>query len=222
MEPGEAVRVLIADDHAIVRQGLRSILESEEGIEVIGEAIDGEDAVAKVADMLPDVVLMDISMPKLTGVQAVWRIAQNTPSAKVIILTNYDDDDLIYESTKAGAVGYLMKDVPPERLTQAIRAAAEGYFLISPKVGRRMMDEFTRTSESRLKLAEDLTATLTAREKEVLELITKGHSNKEIADILFIAEKTVKTHISNILSKLHVTNRSQAICYVMQKGATKD
>lgn len=220
MEKGEEITVLIADDHPIVRQGLHTILEMEEGLEVVGEASNGNEAVAKVEELLPDVVLMDIRMSGLDGVQATQRITQTTPSAKVIILTNYDDDELIYESTKAGAVGYLMKDVPPHRLIEAIKAAAEGYYLISPKVGRRMMDEFTRTAEARQE-AGNLVATLTPREKEVLALVTKGYSNKDIANQLIIAEKTVKTHISNILSKLQVTNRAQAICYVMQKGPGK-
>ncbi|MFH1485122.1 MAG: response regulator transcription factor [Chloroflexota bacterium] len=221
MGKDDNIKVLLADDHQIVRQGLRMILEMEDGIEVIGEASNGEEAVQMVADNLPDVVLMDIRMSGLNGVQATEKIAQNTPSAKVIILTNYDDEELVFETTKAGAVGYLLKDVPPGRLTGAIKAAAEGYYLISPGVGRRMMETLTRTSETQVADA-SLTTSLTPREKEVLDLIVRGCGNREIAEKLFIAEKTVKTHISNILSKLHATNRAQAIAYVMKESIKKE
>lgn len=221
MENDQEIRVLIADDHPIVRQGLRSILETEDGLKVVGEAANGEEAVTRVTDLCPDVVLMDIRMSRLDGLQATQKIVENSPLTKVIILTNYDEDELIYESTRVGAVGYLMKDVPPPRLVEAIKGAAEGYYLISPRVGRRMMGEINRAAEQQPEEFNGLLETLTPREKEVLYLMVKGYGNKRIAGELIIAEKTVKTHVSNIFSKLQVANRAEALAYVMQGGPVK-
>lgn len=215
-EPGDdRIRLLVADDHAIVREGLNSILRSVGGIEVVGEARNGLEAVSKAADLLPDVVLMDIRMADMDGVEATRRLRAITPSARVIILTNYDEDELVFNSIRAGASGYLLKEVGVEELVTAIRSVAQGYSLIYPSVARRVLDEFgglRRDAGDHEEAFEDLTQ----REREVLNLIAQGRANKEIAAQLCISEKTVKTHVSNILSKLQMTDRTQAALYALR------
>ena len=209
------IRLLVADDHAIVREGLHSILQSVGGIEVVGEARNGIEAVSKAADLLPDVVLMDIRMADMDGVEATRRLRATTPSARVIILTNYDEDELVFNSIRAGASGYLLKEVGVEELVTAIRTVAQGYSLIYPSVARRVLDEFgglRKDAEEQAEAFEDLTQ----REREVLNLVAQGKANKEIAAQLCISEKTVKTHVSNILSKLQMTDRTQAALYALR------
>ncbi len=213
------VRVLIADDHAVVRSGLRSILDSEEDIEVVGEAADGHQALEQAQELLPDVILMDINMGDWDGVTATRRVRNSVPSSRVIVLTNYDEDNLVFSSIRAGASGYLLKEVSGHQLTNAIRTVADGFSLIYPSVARRVLDEFGRLRVGAAPMDDDQGySDLTPREREVLKLIASGRANKEIGTELGISERTVKTHISNIFSKLQLTDRTQAALYVHNRG----
>jgi two-component system, NarL family, response regulator LiaR len=206
------IRVLIADDHAVVRQGLRTFLELQDDIEVVGDVDDGEAALAAAAEHEPDVVLMDLVMPGVDGVEAIRRLRERQPHARVLVLTSFLDDGKLFPAVRAGAAGYLLKDVEPAELVRAIRAASEGEALLHPAVAARLMEEF---SVSGRPAAED---SLTTRERQVLELITRGLPNKLIARELEIAEKTVKTHVSSILGKLGLTDRTQAALYAVRSG----
>ena len=213
------IRVLIADDHAVVRSGLRSILESEDDIEVVGEAADGHQALERAQELLPDVILMDINMGDWDGVTATRRVRNSVPSCRVIVLTNYDEDNLVFSSIRAGASGYLLKEVTGSQLTNAIRTVADGFSLIYPSVARRVLDEFGRLRVGTAQPDDDQGySDLTPREREVLKLIASGRANKEIGTELGISERTVKTHISNIFSKLQLTDRTQAALYVHNRG----
>ena len=213
------IRVLIADDHAVVRSGLRSILESEADIEVVGEAGDGHQALEMAQDQLPDVILMDIKMGDWDGVTATRRVRNSVPSSRVIVLTNHDEDELVFSSIRAGASGFLLKEVSGQQLTNAIRTVADGFSLIYPSVARRVLDEFGRLRIGESRASEDAGyADLTPREREVLMLVASGKANKEIGGQLGISERTVKTHISNIFSKLQLTDRTQAALYVHNRG----
>ena len=213
------VRVLIADDHAVVRSGLRSILETESDIEVVGEAADGHQALEVAQDLLPDVILMDIKMGDWDGVTATRRVRNSVPSSRVIVLTNHDEDELVFASIRAGASGYLLKEISGHQLTNAIRTVADGFSLIYPSVAKRVLDEFGRLRTTIGKQDEDEGySDLTPREREVLRLVASGRANKEIGGELGISERTVKTHISNIFSKLQLTDRTQAALYVHNRG----
>src|ERR687888_2129224 len=213
------IRVLLADDHALVRSGLRSILDHEPEIEIIGEAGDGHEALALAQDLLPDVILMDIKMGDWDGVTATRRVRNSVPSARVIVLTNYDEDDLVFSSIRAGASGYLLKEVTGSQLANAIRTVADGFSLIYPSVAKRVLDEFGRLRGGDRPAGDDEGySDLTARGGEVLKLVAGGRANKEIAAALGISERTVKTHISNIFSKLELTDRTQAALYVHNRG----
>jgi DNA-binding NarL/FixJ family response regulator len=213
------IRVLIADDHAVVRSGLRSILEHEDDIDVIGEAADGHQALESAQELLPDVILMDINMGDWDGVTATRRVRNSVPSSRVIVLTNYDEDNLVFSSIRAGASGYLLKEVSGQQLTNAIRTVADGFSLIYPSVARRVLDEFGRLRVGSAPADDDQGySDLTPREREVLKLIASGRANKEIGNELGISERTVKTHISNIFSKLQLTDRTQAALYVHNRG----
>jgi NarL family two-component system response regulator LiaR len=203
----DPIRVLIADDHAVLREGLRSFLELQPGIEIVGDAADGAEAVELAQRLRPGVVLMDLVMPKLDGVEAMRELNERVPGTRVIILTSYIDDDRLLPAIRAGAAGYLLKNAEPQELARAIRTAAAGEALIDPSVAARLVERLSQ-DESR-----DDYETLTAREREVLELIGRGYSNKRIALELGIAEKTVKTHVSNLLGKLGVADRTQAALY---------
>lgn len=209
---GETIRVLIADDHAIVREGLCTILGFQEGIEVVGEASDGQEAVALAESLAPDVVLMDIRMSKLGGVEATGRIKAQHPQIGVIVLTNYDDDEYVFEGIEAGASGYLLKDISSDDLGEAIRRVAQGESLMAPSVLRKVLDEFAHRAEERGLPHEGLTP----RELEVVQALARGLKNEEIAKELFITEKTVKSHLGSIFSKLGVNARSQAILYAIK------
>jgi DNA-binding NarL/FixJ family response regulator len=214
------VRVLIADDHSLVRSGLRSVLESEPAIEVIGEATDGHNALALAEELLPDVVLMDIKMGDWDGVTATRRVRNSVPSTRVIVLTNYDEDELVFAAIRAGASGYLLKEVTAGQLLNAIQTVPEGFSLIYPSIARRVLDEFGRLrTQPRGAEDDEGYSALTARERDVLRLVASGKANKEIAAALGIGERTVKTHISNIFSKLELTDRTQAALYVHNHGA---
>lgn len=214
----DKIRVLVVDDHPIVREGLRSLLEAEDYIEIVGEASDGQEAVHKMLGLVPDVVLMDIRMAGMDGVEATRQIKQQNPSVKIVILTSYDDDEQVFEAIRSGASGYVLKDVHPDQLLRAIRTVADGYSLMSPPVARKVQSEFERLAKPRGAVTEDEATPLTVRENEVLALIARGYNNREIAATLSISEKTVKTHISNIFAKLQITDRAQAVLYAARKG----
>ncbi len=197
---------MIADDHAVVREGLRTFLELQEGIEVAGEASDGREAVDEAERLLPDVVLMDLVMPRLDGVEAMRELRTRVPGARVVVLTSFLDDERVLPALRAGAAGYLLKNVEPRELARSIRLAAAGEALIDPAVAARLVDALG--SDRRAEQAE-----LTPREQEVLDLIGRGFANKRIALELGIAEKTVKTHVSHVLAKLGVSDRTQAALY---------
>ncbi len=216
----EPVRVLIADDHAIVREGLITILQTSPDVEVVGEARDGAEAITKASELLPDIVLMDLRMGGMDdGIEATRLLRSTTPSAKVIVLTNYDEEEDVFQSLRAGASGYLLKDVGPAELINAVRTVSQGYSLIHPSVARRVLREFSKPHGERAPVAsiEDLTP----REVEVLSLVAQGRSNKEIAGLLCIAERTVKTHVSNILSKLQMSDRTQAALFAVKQGLVR-
>jgi len=196
----------------VVRQGLRTFLELQEDIEVVADVADGRQALVAVAEHDPDVVLMDLVLPEVDGVEAIRRIASEWPRIRVIALTSFLDDDKVFPAVRAGAAGYLLKDVEPAELVRAIRTVDDGEALLHPAVAARLMEEFSETERPAAEEA------LTAREREVLELIARGLPNKLIARDLEIAEKTVKTHVSSILSKLGLTDRTQAALYAVRSG----
>ncbi|MCA0971992.1 response regulator transcription factor [Halobacillus litoralis] len=206
-----AIRVLLVDDHLVVLRGLRFFLNTQEDITIIGEAENGAEALKAVNDLQPDVVLMDLMMPVMDGVEATRKVKEENPEAKVVVLTSFSDQDHVIPALQAGAIGYQLKDVEPDLLVDTIRKAAEGEKYLHPKATDLLLSEMTVGKE-----AETPLYTLTKREKEVLEQITLGKSNKEISSDLYITEKTVKTHVSNILSKLDVHDRTQAAIYAMK------
>jgi NarL family two-component system response regulator LiaR len=208
----DPIRVLIVDDHAVVREGLRTFLELQDGIEVAGEAVDGEDAIREAERLRPDVVLMDLVMPNLDGVEAMRELRQRVPGARVIVLTSFLEDERLLPAVRAGAAGYLLKNVQPQELARAIRTAAAGEALLDPAVAARLVEALEE--DGRDARAEQLTP----REREVLALIGRGFANKRIALELGIAEKTVKTHVGNVLSKLGVSDRTQAALYAARIG----
>jgi DNA-binding NarL/FixJ family response regulator len=206
------IRVAIADDHAVVRQGLRTFLDLQEDIEVVAEAADGAAALTAAAGA--DVVLLDLVMPKLDGVAALRALRSRAPEARVIVLTSFGDDERLFAALRAGAVGYLLKDVEPGELVRAIRTAHAGQSPLSPAVAARVVDELAHGGHRAAAAAEDLTP----RELEVLRLIARGRSKKVIALELGMAEKTVKTHVSHLLAKLGVADRTQAALYAVREG----
>jgi NarL family two-component system response regulator LiaR len=203
------IRILVVDDHSVVRQGLRMFLGLDPELEVIGEAVDGADGVKKAKELKPDVVLMDLLMPVMDGITAIGVLRRELPDTEVIALTSVLEDSSVVGAVRAGAIGYLLKDTESDELCRAIKAAAAGQVQLSPKAAARLMRE-VRAPES--------PETLTERETEVLRLLAQGRSNKEIAHDLTIGEKTVKTHVSNILSKLSVPSRTQAALYAVRIG----
>jgi DNA-binding NarL/FixJ family response regulator len=212
------IRVLIADDHELMRNGLRAILDAQQDIEVIGEAEHGAQAVENATRLHPDVVIMDIRMPRLDGIEATRRLAaQGEKTPKVLVLTTFDLDEYVYEALRAGAAGFLLKDTPPRQLAEAVRTIAAGESLLAPAVTRRLIERYVSRPPSdtarRGRFAE-----LTERELEVLQLITRGLSNSEIGARLFLSEATVKTHVTRILSKLGVRDRVQAVVLAYESG----
>ncbi|HEV8603539.1 MAG TPA: response regulator transcription factor [Gaiellaceae bacterium] len=207
----ERIRVLIADDHAVVREGLRTFIGLQEDLEVVGEAADGREAVAAAERLRPDVVLMDLVMPHLDGVEAIRRIRERRPSARVIVLTSFIEDTKLFPALQAGAAGYLLKDVEPRELSRAIRAVAAGEALLDPSVTARLLRELAEPERRKVDV-------LTERERQVLALIARGLSNKQIAAELVLSEKTVKTHVSHVLSKLQLTDRTQAALWAVRAG----
>jgi DNA-binding NarL/FixJ family response regulator len=206
------IRVLIADDHAVVRQGLRTYLDLQPDIEVVAEAADGEAAVRDAARLEPDVVLLDLAMPRLDGVAALAQLHERAPGARVIVLTSFGEDDRLFAALRGGAAGFLLKDIEPAELARSIRTAHGGQSPLSPAVATRVIDELAQGGRAR---ATDL---LTPRELDVLRLIARGRSNKRIALELGVAEKTVKTHVGHVLAKLGVADRTQAALYAVREG----
>lgn len=205
------IKVLIVDDQTLVRQGLATLLALEEDLEIVGQAGDGEEAISQVGFLQPDVVLMDMRMPKKTGVEATQEICKRYPSVKVLVLTTYDEDDLIVGALKAGACGYLLKDSPSEKLATAIRAVKEGYTQLSPAVTPKVVSLMHGTEKSK---KADLLKSFSEREVEVIELIAKGLSNKEIAETLYITQGTVKNYVTKILGQLNLRDRTQLAVWV--------
>lgn len=225
--PGATIKVLVVDDHAMVRQGLRTFLELQDdsvpGIAVVGEAENGLKAVELARETQPDIVLLDLVMPQMDGIQATAKICACSPHSRIIILTSFGEEDKVLPAIRAGAQGYLLKDIPPEELVHAIREVYLGKVQLHPEIARRLMSAVAvqgRAPEDHA--VRDSESSLTAREREVLQLIADGCHNREIAEKLVISEKTVKTHVSNILSKLHLEDRTQAAIYALKHGGTTD
>ncbi|MFF0814356.1 response regulator [Rhodococcus sp. NPDC003318] len=214
-----AITVFIADDQAMVRQGFGALLAAQPDISVVGDAPDGKVAVEEVLRLRPDVVLMDVRMPELNGLEAAERIlgAALQPPVRVLMLTTFDIDDYVYEALRVGASGFLLKDAPAEELIRAVRVVADGEALLAPSVTRRLIADVTHRRAARRAEPAQL-ATLTPREREVLELIARGLSNTEIAETLFVAEQTVKTHVGKVLGKLHLRDRAQAVVLAYETG----
>ena len=209
----DAISVVIVDDHAMVRQGLRTFLDLHDDIRVTGEAANGVEAVERAAQLRPDVVLMDLVMPEMDGIEATKRIRSICPDTKVIVLTSFTEDEKLFPSIKAGAMGYLLKNVSPVDLVNAIKAAHRGEAQLNPEIARRLMEEVSNKPSTSSSEEE-----LTPRELDVLRLIAQGKNNRDISEELVVSEKTVKTHVSNILGKLHVVGRTQAAIYAINQG----
>jgi two-component system NarL family response regulator len=207
----------MADDQALFRRGLFVLLNSEPGIEVVAEAQDGEEAIAKAAELAPDVVLLDVRMPRMDGIEAARRIRELLPSTKVLMLTVSDEEDDLYEAVKAGANGYLLKEVSVEDVADAIHAVVQGQSLISPSMASKLLREFNALARQAAEREQLPAPVLTARELEVLRLVARGMSNKDVADHLFISENTVKNHVRNILEKLHLHSRMEAVMYAVRQ-----
>jgi len=207
------IRVLIVDDHEVVRRGVRTLLELEHDIQIVGETADGVEAVNATSRLTPDVILLDLEMPHLSGVEAIPRILAACPQSKVLVLTSFATDDKVFPAIKAGALGYLLKDSSPEDLVEAIREVNRGESRLHPQIARKVLDELSHPAD-RPKTSDPLTA----REVEVIRLMALGLGNQEIADELVIGESTVRNHVSSILSKLHLANRTQAALYALRSG----
>lgn len=204
------IKILLVDDQPLFREGLRTLLSVQSDFEVVGEAGNGEEAIGLVRSLLPSVVLMDLQMPVLDGVAATRRLQEEQPDCRVIVLTTFDDDEMVFDGLRAGAVGYLLKDAPSEKLAEAIRVAARGETFLQPSVAAKVVAEFSRLSRKTARTSESLIEPLSERELEVLRLIARGASNREIAESLFLAEGTVKNHVTSILGKLEARDRTQA------------
>ncbi|MBI1293742.1 response regulator [bacterium] len=207
------IRILITDDHVVVRRGTQALLATEPEIEVVGEAKNGEEAVAKALQLQPDVILMDLEMPVMDGIEAIRRITASRPDARVLVLTSFATDDKVFPAIKAGALGYLLKDSSPDELVRAIRQVHRGESSLHPTIARKLLQEMSRPMQK-----PPTADPLTEREVEVLRLVAQGRSNQDIADELVISEATVRTHVSNILGKLHLASRTQAALYALKEG----
>jgi len=207
------IRILIVDDHEVVRKGIRSLLSTESDMQVVGEASNGREAIEQAETLLPDVIIMDLVMPEVDGLEAIARIRSRHPRSRILVLTSFGSDHKLFPALKAGAVGYLLKDTSPEDLIRAIRNAAAGRTSLHPTVARRLLIEFSNDSENH-RPAEPLTA----REIELIRRLARGHTNEQIGEELHISEATVRTHVSHILGKLNLTNRTQAALYALREG----
>jgi DNA-binding NarL/FixJ family response regulator len=213
----DEIRVMICDDHALFRRGLIMVLEAEDDIAVVAEAEDGQDAVDKAVECVPDVVLMDVRMPGVDGIEATRRLAEKVPTAKILMLTVSDEEEDLYEAIKAGATGYLLKEVSIEEVAPAARAVVAGQSLISPSMASKLLGEFSNLAKRAEERSSVPTPRLTDRELEVLRLVAQGKSNREIAGDLYISENTVKNHVRNILEKLHLHTRMEAVMYAVRE-----
>jgi two-component system, NarL family, response regulator LiaR len=214
----ESITVLLVDDHALVRQGVRAFLETQSDIAVVAEAGSGEEAVRLAAEQAPDVALVDLIMPGMDGVEATRRLKARSPSTNVVVLTSYHDDEHVFPAIQAGALSYILKEVGPNELADAVRKAASGEAVLHPRVAARVVREL---HGARRELAPNVFHDLSDRELEVLKLIAEGLSNAEISGRLFISEKTTKNHVSNILGKLHLADRTQAAVYAWRQGVVR-
>ena len=212
------IRILIVDDQALFREGLRTLLSVQEDFEIVGEAANGEEALRLAARLQPSVVLMDLRMPVLDGASATRRLHESLPDCKVIVLTTFDDDEYVFDGLRAGAVGYLLKDVSSEKLFEAVRAADHGEYFLQPSITAKVMAEFSRIARPAPGRPAAQSEQLSVRETEILRMVATGASNKEIADALVIAEGTVKNHLSSILAKLEARDRMQAVIKARQIG----
>jgi NarL family two-component system response regulator LiaR len=212
----ESIRILIVDDHAVVREGLRALIDVDPELELIGEAADGVEAVQKARSLQPDVILLDLVMPRKGGIEAIGEIKQENPGARILVLTSFAEDDKVFPAIKAGALGYLLKDSSAQELLRAIRDVHQGEPTMHPTIARKLMRELQRPPD--LPPTED---PLTEREVEVLRFVAQGLSNQEIADVLVLSERTVRTHVTNILTKLHLANRTQAALYALREGLAR-
>ena len=217
----DPIRVLIADDHALFRRGLEMVLQGEPGLELVGQASDGQEAVQIVSEVVPDVVLMDIRMPKMNGIEAARQMKDVAPSAKIVILTISDEDDDLFEAIRAGASGYLLKDIPLDELADSVRAVYGGQSLINPSMAGKLLTEFAtlarRDADEEEPAKHAPAPKLTDREMEVLRLVARGMNNRDIAKELFISENTVKNHVRNILEKLQIHSRMEAVMIAVRE-----
>jgi DNA-binding NarL/FixJ family response regulator len=216
-----SIKVLLADDQALVRSGFRMILEAREEIEVVGEAEDGFEAIEATRRLLPDVILMDVRMPNLDGVEATRRLVARGTDSRILILTTFDLDEYVYEAIRAGASGFLLKDVRPQELVDAIHVVAKGDALLAPSITRRLLDRFAEQAPHDDPKPPPQLESLTERELEVLKLVAKGWSNAELAEKLFLSETTVKTHVSSVLRKLGLRDRVQAVVMAYEAGLVR-
>jgi DNA-binding NarL/FixJ family response regulator len=214
----KTIKILLVDDQPLFREGLRTLLSVHPDFEIVGEAGNGKEAISLVQSSGASVVLMDLQMPILDGVAATRRLRVEHPDCRVIVLTTFDDDEMVFDGLRAGAVGYLLKDAPSEKLAEAIRVAASGETFLQPSVAGKVVAEFARLSRKTAEHSDFHNELLSERELEILRLIGKGDSNREIADALFLAEGTVKNHVTNILGKLHVRDRTQAAIKAKDSG----
>ena len=215
--PGDPVRVLVADDHALYRRGLEMVLQAEDDIDIVGEAGDGLEAIAKARSLLPDIVLMDLRMPRRSGIEACSAIKDVAPATKIVMLTNSDEEADLFEAVRAGANGYLLKDVPGEDIADGLRAVMGGQSLISPSMAGALLTEFAALSKRPEARPAVPVPRLTEREVEVLRQVARGMGNREIATTLFISENTVKNHVRNILEKLQLHSRTEAVVYAVKE-----
>ncbi len=215
--PEEQIRVVIADDHELFRRGLRMVLEDADDIEVVGEAGDGRSVTTVVSESVPDVVVMDVRMPVVSGIEATARIKEELPATRILMLTISDEEEDLYEAIKAGANGYLLKEISIDEISDAVRAVHGGQSLISPSMASKLLNEFASMIKKEEEKREVPAPRLTAREMEVLQHVAQGMNNREIAKTLFISENTVKNHVRNILEKLHLHSRMEAVVYAVRE-----
>lgn len=210
----EEIRILIADDHAIVREGLRALIATEPGLKLVAEAADGLEAVSKAHALKPDVILLDMMMPRLDGISAISEIKKDMPEARILVLTSFVEDEKVFSAIKAGALGYLLKESSPQDLLNAIRSTHRGEAFLHPAIASRLIRELKQPSGDKPKTE----SPLTGREVEILQFVAQGLTNDEIAEKLVVSERTVRTHVSNILAKLQLANRTQAALYALKEG----
>jgi NarL family two-component system response regulator LiaR len=209
----EIIRVMVVDDHPVVRRGMKSLLEEEDDIELVGEAVNGKDAIEKVEILKPDVILMDLVMPEMNGIEAIERITASHPDARILVMTSFAADDKVFPSIKAGALGYVLKDSDPDDLIRMIRQVYRGELSIHPTIARKVIQELNHPAKDPL-----TPSPITEREEKILQLLAQGMENKEIAAYLVVRDATVRTHVSNILRKLQLANRVQATLYALRTG----